>query len=96
MKLTYILILGLLFGAASCAKADEGLYFEAGFSIHDASKDNPEVLLDENLSSIGLGYTFKLDDNDYFEVYIRHTSSLLRIEQGNGLNQIGIQVRSYL
>lgn len=89
--ITILLCLVVSFTAA----AQEGAFMEIGMSVHVKGLDKPEYNGQNPLGNIGGGYTWKYDENKYFEVYARHTSSFGVHEKGNGLNQVGIQVRFY-
>ena len=75
--------------------AQEGLYLDVGLSVHLRDIDKPEFDSVNPLGNIGGGYSFEWEENKYIEVYVRHTSSLLDVEKGYGLNQMGVQIRIY-
>jgi len=91
MKITYLLVVALLVLGYGVAKAEEGFYVEGGLSVHSIKFDAPEIKFDRLLGNFGLGYTFK----NNVEVYIRHTSGIKTVEDGYGLNQLGINYRKY-
>jgi hypothetical protein len=76
--------------------ADEGLYIEAGISLHNIELDSPEINLPSELGNFGIGYNIKLTTKDNIDIYFKHTSALFYTESGYGLNQIGIQYRRYI
>lgn len=96
MKLTYILLIALIILTYGIANAEEGLYIEAGLSVHSTNYDAPEVMLESTLGNIGFGYTFKYESNSQLDIYFKHTSGIKTTEDGYGLNQIGLQYRKYL
>jgi len=95
MKLSYVLIFILLIVGYTTVKANEGWYFEAGISIHNTKYATPEINLPNPLGNTGFGYTFRYKDDEYADLYFKHTTSIPFTEDGYGLNQIGLQYRKY-
>jgi len=85
--LASILIFVLVF-LSGCVRP----YIEGGLMIHDRSAARPEV----NMPASDLGYAEIGMSQNGWDLYIRHTSSVSAVEQGYGINSIGVSKRIYL
>jgi len=81
------LILGIAVLIGGAAAHDDG-YIDVGLAMHSNAYDGPEVRLSNPLGTVEAGI-----QSGRYKVYFEHISGLSTVEEGAGLNMIGIKVR---